>query len=336
MAFAPTLGSLSVSSQLQAFGTQLREKVNEHAAELATGRVQNPARHLAGNIGELAIVESAMRRNEAESRITALALDALSGVQTSLGHVTALMERNKGSLMTLVGVSASDQEIAQTARAAALDLQQMISALSASQSGRSLFSGAASDQPPLPDAEVLLQAAANAIPANASAAETLAALDSFFALPGGDFALSIYSGDESVRLTPVAPGLHMELPTALHPAIVGALRDATLTAILDHPDATIDPDQRSALAALILQRQLQSIEGVIGLRGELGSWEAVVSDRDRTLKSEHDMGELRRNALVGTDPYLAANRLEEARTQLEALYLVTARVARLSLTEYLR
>ena len=336
MAFAPTLGSLSVSAQLQSFGTRLRERVNEHAAELATGRVQDPARHLAGNIGKLAIVEAKLSRNEAESRVTAQALDTLSGVQTTLGHVTTLMERNKGALMTLVSVSASDQEIAQTARAAALDLQQMISALSVSQSGRNLFSGAASDHPPLPDAEALLQAAANTIPPNATASETLAALDSFFALPGGDFALSIYSGDAGVRLTPVAPGLHMELPTALHPAIVGALRDATLTAILDHPDATIDPDQKSALADLIMQRQLQTIEGMIGLRGELGSWEAVISDRDRMLKSEQNQSELRRTALVGADPYLAANRLEEARTQLEALYLVTARVARLSLTEYLR
>jgi flagellar hook-associated protein 3 FlgL len=40
--------------------------------------------------------------------------------------------------------------------------------------------------------------------------------------------------------------------------------------------------------------------------------------------------------LVAADPFEAAARLEEARLQLEQLYIVTARVARLSLVEVLR
>jgi flagellar hook-associated protein 3 FlgL len=48
------------------------------------------------------------------------------------------------------------------------------------------------------------------------------------------------------------------------------------------------------------------------------------------------MLETGRQSLIGADPYESATRLQETQARLEALYTITARTARLSLTEYLR
>ena len=47
-------------------------------------------------------------------------------------------------------------------------------------------------------------------------------------------------------------------------------------------------------------------------------------------------GELRRRGIVAADPFETANALEAAKTQLETLYALTARLSRLNLADYLR
>ena len=53
------------------------------------------------------------------------------------------------------------------------------------------------------------------------------------------------------------------------------------------------------------------------------------------LSAERTSYEIARTGLLEADPYETASRLEDVQFQLEALYAVTARMARLSLTSYL-
>ena len=84
------------------------------------------------------------------------------------------------------------------------------------------------------------------------------------------------------------------------------------------------------------QQLLSTEEGRITLSARIGTAEAQIETaRTRNAAEETALGILR-SGIGSVDPYEAATRLETVRAQLESLYLVTARVSRLSLTEYLR
>ena len=75
--------------------------------------------------------------------------------------------------------------------------------------------------------------------------------------------------------------------------------------------------------------------GVTALQAGLGDAEARLDTRVIRLTGERDALNLARQTLIAVDPYEAATQLEQAQTQLQTLYAVTARTARLSLTGYL-
>ncbi|OZA12697.1 MAG: flagellar biosynthesis protein FlgL, partial [Rhodobacterales bacterium 17-64-5] len=95
-------------------------------------------------------------------------------------------------------------------------------------------------------------------------------------------------------------------------------------------------EERGRLAQRAGQELLTSEDSRIALAARIGTAEAKVeAARTRNAAEETALGILRSD-LGSVDPYEAATRLEAARNQLESLYLVTARVSRLSLTEFLR
>ena len=77
--------------------------------------------------------------------------------------------------------------------------------------------------------------------------------------------------------------------------------------------------------------------GMIGLRASLGETQARAEAALTRMASEAGALELARSGLLSVNPYEAATALREAESGLETLYAVlTARLSRLSLTEYLR
>ena len=80
---------------------------------------------------------------------------------------------------------------------------------------------------------------------------------------------------------------------------------------------------------------VSSSDGRIALAARIGTVEAQIEDASSRNSAEATALGILRSANGSVDPYEAATRLENARAQLESLYLVTARVSRLSLVEFL-
>ena len=72
------------------------------------------------------------------------------------------------------------------------------------------------------------------------------------------------------------------------------------------------------------------------LARRIGTVEAQIEVARSRNSAEETSLDILRSEIGSVDPYEAGTRLETIRSQLESLYLVTARVARLSLAEYLR
>ena len=97
-----------------------------------------------------------------------------------------------------------------------------------------------------------------------------------------------------------------------------------------------DAVERGRLAQQAGQQLVSTEDARTTLRARIGTVEAQIeAARTRNSAEETSLGILRSD-LGSVDPYEAATRLQTVQSQLESLYLVTARVSRLSLTEYLR
>ncbi len=71
------------------------------------------------------------------------------------------------------------------------------------------------------------------------------------------------------------------------------------------------------------------------LTARLGTTEAASSMRASATMPRNLRFETARLGLISVDPYETASKLQEAQTQLETLYSITARMSRLSLVNFL-
>jgi flagellar hook-associated protein 3 FlgL len=64
--------------------------------------------------------------------------------------------------------------------------------------------------------------------------------------------------------------------------------------------------------------------------------QSKIAQADQSNSTARHALEMTRARIVNVDPYESATRLEAAQIQLETLYALTARLGRLSLTDFLR
>jgi flagellar hook-associated protein 3 FlgL len=337
MPWPPTLGSQSLPAYLQRAGLALRADVQRHSLELTTGRVADASRHLRGDLGPLTAIETRLQRIGAQDSVLRSAAQVTQVAQSALGRLSELGGSIRDRLLSVASSEASPEALARTGQAARAGLASMISALSAEAAGRAVFSGTATDRGPLPDADALMTTVRAHLAGSANAQQVADGLNAFFDLPMGGFDALIYAGGPPAL--PPANGFQngaAALPTAADPAIRGILRGAVMAAILAEPATLPDVAHRRDLARIASERYPVDAERLVSLRAGLGTSEAAIEDTRSRLSAERDTLLDNRNGLLGVDPYSAASRLEETRARLEALYAVTARVARLNLTEFLR
>jgi len=332
-----SLGSLSLPFQMQRNGVQLRNAMAQHSAELTTGRVEAPQRHLRGDLGALAAIESRLARIAAYDSVIGQNGTLLDTAQSALERVSSLGSFLSNQVLTAVFADSGPQGYASVGGSARAALGDMVSVLSTSVAGRTLFAGAAVDRGPLLSADEILAAVGTAVAGMSNAQDIADTVESFFFDPGGPFESVIYQGSGmspggAIDDSEVGPAL----PDAANPAIRRQLMAVTLGALLDDDSISLDRTETRALALNTMQMIESNGEAVTALQAGLGFGQELLEQRQQRLSHEKDALVLARQGLIGTDPFESASLLEETRHRLEALYAVTARVSRLSLLEYMR
>jgi flagellar hook-associated protein 3 FlgL len=327
-------GDASLTNILARQGAELRATVSRSAQEVTTGRPTDLAQTLRGDVSPLLAIDASLTRLQAFRTTTQDAALQTAAQQTAIGGLSSLA---KGITTTLLGARdfQTQTQIAATAADARGRLESAVGLLNTQAAGRAIFSGAATDRAPLGSADDLL-AALEVAAAGPMTAETVAdAVTNWFADPLGYAAF--YQGGAPLSDAPIAPGEAADLSTtAMDPAIRDTLASFAMAALLDRGMLAGNAEERARLAQRAGQDLLASEDARITLAARIGSVEAQVeAARTRNGAEETALGILRSD-IGSVDPYEAATRLEAARSQLESLYLVTSRVSRLSLVEFLR
>jgi len=332
-----SIGDLAQSFVLRRQGTQLAGQLDRLTREVSTGRATDTAKHLSGNLQPLADIERALTLAEAHRGVARIAAVDAEVMQTALGRV----EESGGALaeaaLTASAASGAMQPgvLAGAGRAA---LSTMIGALNVSSAGRALFGGDLSDRAPLAGVDTLLQELHTVLAAAPDATAMRDALDIFFDTPGGGFATAVYRGGQASAAThALGAGETVSLRIRGDDA---ALRDqikqAAMLSLLGDPALALGHEDRAALARDMGAGLLAGQDGVTRLRAQLGFAEERIAQAQARIDAETTSLGIARNDLLSVDIFESATALEQAQTQLETLYTVTSRTARLNLASFLR
>lgn len=318
--------SASMTSQLSRNISDVRERLKTVSTEAVTGRVNDPTKHLSGQIGDAMMSQKALDDIERDRGLMKLRETRLDITQQSLGAmqdgITGLAAR---AINTISFPSDADWEaIANDARS---QLETSLSALSVRHGERYLFSGDATSTAPLPASDTIM-AEIEALVSEAADGEDLnARLDAFFA-DGGRFATEVYRG------TPDAS--NADAVTVLDPAIRDTLRSLAVLS-LSGPEGPVSglPGKNAALSEAA--GRLSRAEGkLVQLRAQTGIEQNRVASSLKGLENAQTILTGLFNELTARDQYEAAAELKTLEANLEASYMLTARLSQLSLLNFLR
>src|SRR5690606_39566305 len=122
---------------------------------------------------------------------------------------------------------------------------------------------------------------------------------------------------------------------ALDPTIKDTLRALATAAMLDRGVLAGQPGAQSQLLKAAGEDLLAGGEGRAQLMARVGTVQAQIAAAQTRNGAEKAALENTRAGIVTADPYDTATMLEDLQARLESLYLVTARVSRLTLADYL-
>lgn len=331
------IGDLARSLETRAQAARLAAEVAARGAELASGTRADPARALRGDFGVLADTERGLAlitRFE-----TGLAEAEARGrtVQASLARLFDLAGDAGGGLLT-AGADGAPADAPLAAGAAAREaFLAAVSALNARSGGRAVFAGADLAGPALrPGAEILADLR-SVVAGLGDAAQIGAAVQAYFAAPGGGFETAALLGsDRPASATRVAPDTDVTFPlTAADPALREMLAALALGALAADTGGT-DPLLGRALARQAGEGLAAAQGRVALLQADVGAVEARLAGARAANAAESAALQRLRNDLRTADPQQTALALEAARFRLEALFTVTGRLADLSLVNFLR
>jgi flagellar hook-associated protein 3 FlgL len=328
-----SVGDASLTNILARQGAELRHQVSRAAQEVATGTHADISAAVRGDVSPLLAIDASLTRLAAYKTnatdaafVTAAQQSAMAGLsQLASGLTTGLMASRD------VATSAQVNTLAADARGR---LASAIGLLNTQASGRAVFSGVATDTVPLGSAANMLAALETAAAGATTAGQVAAAVTTWFADPLGFGAF--YQGGAALSPVPIAPGEAADLPTtAMDPTIRDTLAGFAMAALLDRGALVGNPSERARLAATAGDQLNRTEEPRITLAARIGTVEAQIETASTRNSAEESALGILRSDIGSVDPYEAATRLETVRAQLESLYLITARVSRLNLAEYL-
>jgi flagellar hook-associated protein 3 FlgL len=330
-----SLGDMASSYAQRRRNVAIKQDINRLTAELASGQVADARQVLAGNYSYLTGIERKMTALSGYGIATAEAAHYASAMQTSLGQIGDITQNLSASLL-VAGTGATGPSGAETAAEARNALSSMIGRLNAQIAGRHMFSGTATDQPPMANVDTLLDALATAMSGATTPDDMLAAAETWFDDPAG-FAATIYRGSQDA-LSPFALS-HTEDVTldikATAPEMREMLRLTAVVAIADDAGFSLSEPELTELFSKSGQAMLVAQDDVISLQARIGFVEARIDEITARNAAELTSLEYAKSALLAVDPFEAATKLEEAQFQLQSLYSVTVRMSQLSIVNFL-
>ncbi|MGY9045961.1 hypothetical protein P775_05990 [Puniceibacterium antarcticum] len=332
-----TIGDMAQSFLMRHHQTKLREQIGLLGVELSTGIVNDKAAHLGGDLTVLATLDRSLLALEGYRVATAEASYVSDVMQNSLGQVQERIEELSPRLMN-AELIVSETLRAAMGRDAETALGATLRNLNATAAGRTVFGGVATDRTAITDSDTILAALRVELAGETTLSGIEAKLDAWFDTPGGGFETTAYTGSTtSVDNTRLSATDSAKLDIRADNTVFRDMLKALSLAALSSDSALGFPQDLTKEMLLSAGAQMVNAQtSLTDLRAGIGNLQARIEETETRNSSEKTATELARLKLVGTDQFETAVKLQDAQVQLEALYSVTARAARMSFVEFMR
>lgn len=333
-----SIGDLSRAALLRQANAQLKSRLLVLTQESASGVKSDMAQAVGGNFGHLAQIEARLTMLAAYRETAAGAQAELAGLQAALETIGKIGSEIGNGMSS--GVSATDgTSISIRSRQARDDLNAVVGLMNVEIGGRFLLSGSAVETRPMGDAAGILADARAQVAGLTDPAAIAAAISGWFdAAPGlGGFADTWFGGNTDTRtVASSSQAAVTQTLTGLDPSFRDILKGLVLGALADDPAVALARQDKAALVAQAGATALAGVRALTMRRAEVGiQEEAIARDATRNAAETTAMS-IARTRIVEADPYETASALTQTETSLQNLYALTARLSRLSLTDYLR
>ncbi|RZV42875.1 MAG: hypothetical protein EX271_04920, partial [Acidimicrobiales bacterium] len=269
-------------------------------------------------------------------------LNSLSGTRLEL--ITQALDGSRNAIngldtKALIAVNSDNADlITSVSNEAEASLRSAMTALSSKHGSRNLLSGDATDTAPFAGADALLSDIRAIMTANTTPATIDAALDNYFDDPLGGFQTTQYLGG-----TNAAPPLRLSDGSVIQVDIRGdnqVIKDALrgLAVIATAADSGFPSDSPGFME--IYQNGITStadgVAGLIAMQGDMGVYSETIDKANARDQFENLTLTAAYQAIIGRDQFEAAAELQQLQVQLEASYVITSRLASLTLTNFVR
>lgn len=329
-----SLGDLAQTFMLRRQNTDLKSDLQRLSTELTTGHAADTGRQVGGDYAPLAGIDASLSRLQGYKSTTSEAALLSRAMQTVLSTVESMTSSLAPNLLAASSGTTSTQVNAVAAEARQ-KLETAVALYNTDLAGRSLFAGVATDSEATIDADSLLATLETEIIGAASASEIETRVTNWFNGPTG-YAAAGYLGGGPLSPLGVAPGDAANLGfTAADPGVRETLKGLAMAALLDRGALEGNAVERARLARLAGESLISSAASRAEMSSRLGTVEAQIEAASVRNSAETSALQIARNGITAVDPYETASQLEATRQQIETLYALTARVARLSLVDFL-
>lgn len=326
-------GDMAMTTLLSRHSHNLRTELQTRLAEVSSGLKSDLTTAVGGDFSALAAMDHSLQRLQGYAANTNEAGLFLDVVQNALDLVSLSASTLATDTLQTVGLS-NQPDLGVLSNDARRTFETSIAALNTRFTDKAVFSGVSSDTTPVPDAETILSSLQTATASATTVNDVLVAVNDWFM--GATGYEAAYAGGSPRSDVPVAPGETADLSvTALDPVFRATLRDIATLALLERGVLAGDNAARTELARSAGEGLMSSSASRSQLMARVGSTQAQIAAASTRNGAEETALGIAKAGIVAADPYEAATQLQDLQSRLEALYLITARVSRLSLSEYI-
>ncbi|HPF24569.1 MAG TPA: flagellin [Hyphomonas sp.] len=316
-----------LSTALNDTVSKLRERLDTTSQESVTGQYSDLTAHLSGRIGKAMLTQKAM--DDLTNERTQLVLkegrldiiqNCLTTIHDDVGELSIRMKAALGS-----GDYTERETVVRDAKAA---LQETFSVLNTRHGERYLFAGDATATKPFANAETLLDDVRAIAAAATDADDFTTQLDAYFNTPGSGWQANVYSG--------TATSSDPSAVTGVDPAVTQIVSGLAVLALSGSDEAISLFSGQSAAVAKATDTLIDGRAALTNLRTDRGIMQEQIERSKETLDLEETILTKSFNQMTARDQYEAASELRQLETSLDAAYTLTARLANLSLLNYMR
>ncbi|MEO0620637.1 MAG: hypothetical protein AAFU49_10120 [Pseudomonadota bacterium] len=327
----------STSTLLRNLLSDLKGEADVARVEAVTGRIEDVPKALGGRVREPLELERDFSDLEQYRQIIAIAETRSAATQGAIENLRTLTD-DLTNQATLALQNGTQNGLETMSRYADESLRSAISSLNTSIGGRAIFSGDAGDVLPLADAETIIAEVATLLSGATDATVASDAVRDAFNDPGGLFETTLYAGGTGdAPAAEIAEGERVNYQSRADEQVYRDItRNYAVLAVAYDPATALPDDVREGIAEAALLELRNAVDPLNRESARIG----VAEERMDTMKARHIVTETALteslNDLTGADALTAAARMQEVEGQLEILFLTTARLSQLSLSNFLR